>query len=116
MNRNISRLSAVGLCALVFTLIGGSPRAHAQNPNCCDYIINTTLVPATCFPITILTVWSGGQTDVVTIPSSGYLSRHFPFPCPPAPLLASITMTSAGGCVLTWTTNYCGGCLFIDIV
>lgn len=115
MNSISTRVLAVVASVMLF-VVAGLTTAHAQNPNCCDYIINTSLVPPNCFPIVVNTTWSGGQSDIVVINAPGYLARHYPFPCPPAPVVSTVTITNATLCVLTRATSYCDGCLFIDIV
>jgi len=116
MNRNaLSSLLTGIIVALAATFTAGASRAYAQNPNCCDYIVNTSLVPASCFPLAVTTTWGPGvHTEIVTTP--GFQTFHNPFPCPPAPPFLGVTVTSANGCCLAWTTNFCNGCLTIDVV
>jgi hypothetical protein len=109
----LSLAGAVAL-ALITVLAAGPTRAYAQpNPNCCDFIVNTSNIPASCFPITILTNWSNGAQFPVTVTTPGFRTFTQPFNCPPAPTLVSAIVAS--NCCLGPVTYYCGGCLFIEL-
>jgi len=84
-----------------------------QNRNCCDYIVNTSNIPASCFPITVLTTWNGGIVATVTVTAPGFASFHVPFNCPPSPGFVSATVS--GQCCLGVAPNFCTGCLFLDV-
>jgi len=115
MKRHTILSMLVVMAASCLAVTSGARRALAQNPDCCDFIVNATNVPAACFPIDITTDWGGlAQTDVITAP--GFRTFPITIGCPPAPPLVSVTMTSTAGCCLTWTYYYCGGCLFIEVI
>jgi len=116
MNRNTLYSFLTGIVAtLAVMLAAGATTAYAQSPNCCDYIVNTEAVPASCFPLTIVTHWGAGN-DVKVITAPGFKTFPIPFACPPAPPFVAATVTSSAACCLTVRWYYCGGCLFIEIV
>lgn len=115
MTRSATLSLAAALAVAFITMLGGATnRAYAQqNPNCCDFIVNVSNIPASCFPITIHTTWGGGLTHTVTFTAPGYYSVHLPFNCPPAPTFLAATVAS--NCCLGPITYFCGGCLFIEL-
>ncbi|HVZ38842.1 MAG TPA: hypothetical protein VHI13_06170 [Candidatus Kapabacteria bacterium] len=116
MNRYvISSLLACALLTIAVALAPVSARAQ-QDPNCCDYMVNATGIPATCFPVVLVTSWAGGLNSTVTLTSPAFFPEHIPFPCPPAPAFLSATVTSVGGCCIRPVSFFCGGCLFIQLV
>lgn len=116
MNRNaLSSLLTVIVVAIAAMLTAGAGRAQAQSPNCCDYIVNTENVPASCFPLVINTQWGPGNHNEV-IPAPGFRTFQNPFPCPPAPPFVAAAVASPGACCLVVRWYYCGGCLFIEVV
>jgi len=102
--------------AIVMVLTAGAGRALAQNPECCFYVVNSSSIPASCFPLTLTTVWSGGLAQTVVLTASGYNSFPVPPPCPPAQMLMSATISTPTFCCINVVTYYCGGCLFIELI
>lgn len=116
MNRRSLLSTVLGMIAAFVVITAGAATASAQNPFCCEYILNTSNVDPACFPIAVSTAWiaAPSHTHVATAP--GFESVPLPGPCPPAPQFNGAVLTSAAGCCLTWTHYYCGGCLFIEVV
>ena len=102
--------------AIVMVLTAGAGRALAQNPNCCFYAVNSSNIPAGCFPLTLTTTWSGGAAQTVTLTSPRYATFPVPIPCPPAQTIVSATISTPTLCCINVVTYYCGGCLFIELI
>jgi len=119
MTRNTFRSIAIAYTMAVLMLaIAARQQAFAQqDPNCCDYIVNSSHIPAACFPLAITTSWAGGLSATVVVSTPAFNSFHVPFACPPAPAFQSVTVTSAGiVCCIRPVSFFCGGCLFIELV
>jgi hypothetical protein len=112
--RSFPSLAATMMIAIIALIASAPDRASdQQNPSCCDFIVNTSNIPNSCFPITIQTLWSNGQPYTVSIAAPGFQTFHLPFNCPPAPTFVSATVAS--NCCLGPVSYYCGGCLFIEL-
>jgi hypothetical protein len=117
MHRRTLLSLAASIAIALVALLGFAPeRAYAQqDPNCCDFIVNATRVPASCFPLALVITWGGGVMTTETMATPGYYSFHIPN-CPLAPPFLNATVANPVGCCLRPIASFCGGCLFIDII
>ena len=102
--RTLLAMLATALFTML-TMVAGTSRASAQNPNCCTF---QTFVggayPPSCYPFKVLTRWSSGLNSF-GVTGAGVYTNPVPGPCPPGP---TFTWASFDGGITTYPLGFTG--------
>ena len=118
-SRTLLSTLAVMLVGLMMSFAATTKEAMAQqNQNCCTYTVDC-LVPASCLPFNVHTIWGNGFPPPANIVANGATTFPLPWACPPSSVFFGASINAPFGPFASYNNplqyNANGCCLVIRI-